>query len=139
MILASAYDPYYQHVAGLIELIATALYLIGDSLFVSLMIVFVLVAWFETNAFVEYARIFGARLEGYKKLEETGILFVDWLPIKYDNFLVRLITCPICLVTWLSIVGAYFFCKNVHSFFIIFYMSLMAYFLFKIAMKKADS
>ena len=123
MILASAYDPYYQHVAGLIELIATVLYLIGDSLFVSLMIAFALVVWFETNAFVEYARLFGFKLEKYKKSEELGILFVDWLPIKRDSFLVRLITCPICLATWLSAIGAYFFCKNVYSFFIIFYMS----------------
>ena len=139
MILASAYDPYYQHIAGLIELIATVLYLIGDLLFVSLMIVFVLVAWFETNAFVEYARLFGFKLEKYKKSEGLGLLFVDWLPIKYDNFLVRLITCPLCLSTWLSAAGAYFFCESAYSFFIIFYMSSMAYFLFKIAMKRSDS
>ena len=110
-----------------------------DALLISLAITFILIAWFETNVVVEYARVFGASLEGYKKSEEMGLSFVDWLSIKYDNFLVRLITCPICLATWLSMAGAYFFCKNVHCFFIMFYMSLMAYFLFKIAMKKADS
>ena len=109
-----------------------------DAVLNSLAIAFILIIWFETNAFVEYARMFGARLEGYKKLEGTGMLFVDWLPIKYDNFLVRLITCPVCLATWLSIIGAYFFCKNVYSFFIMFYVSLMAYFLFKTLMKKSD-
>ena len=104
----------------------------------SLAIAFILIIWFDTNAFVEYARIFGVKLKDYEKLEATGMLFVDWLPIKYDNFLARLITCPICLATWLAIIAAYFFCKNVYSFFIMFYMSLMAYFLFKILMKKSD-
>ena len=110
-----------------------------DALLVSLAIAFILIIWFETNAIVEYARLFGVSLEGYKKSEEMGLSFVDWLSIKYDNFLVRLISCPVCLSTWLSIGGWYFFCKNVYSFFIIFYMSLMAYFLFKITMKRSDS
>jgi len=109
-----------------------------DTLLVSSGITFILIIWFETNAFVEYARIFGARLEGYKKLEGAGMPFVDWLAMKYDNFLVRLITCPICLATWLSAVSAYFFCKNGYSLFMMFYMSLMAYFLFKTLMKKSD-
>jgi len=110
-----------------------------DALLISLAITFILITWFETNAIVEYARLLGASLEGYKKSEEMGLSLVDWLSIKYDNFLVRLITCPICLAAWLSIAATYFFCENVHCFFIMFYMSLMAYFLFKIAVKKADS
>jgi len=110
-----------------------------DALLISLAITFILIIWFETNAVVEYARVFGASLEGYKKSEEMGLSLVDWLSIKYDNFLVRLITCPICLATWLSIAAAYLFCENVHCFFMMFYVSLMAYFLFKIVMKRSDT
>ena len=36
-----------------------------DAVLNALAITFILIVWFETNAFAEYARLFGARLESY--------------------------------------------------------------------------
>lgn len=108
----------------------------------SFAVTFVLIIWNETNAFVEYARLLGAKLEEYKIEEGLGISFPDYILSKYSsNFIVRLICCPICLCVWLSIVafawydygwGTY---SSILDFFLIFYLSMAKYFSFKFLMK----
>tara|TARA_Y100000592_G_scaffold14894_2_gene21603 strand:- start:7109 stop:7468 length:360 start_codon:yes stop_codon:yes gene_type:complete len=106
-----------------------------QGLVASAIIVFILVVWNDTNAFVEYARTFlGGSFEKYKPHENDGLMYVDYLELAYSsNFLVRLICCPICLGVWLSAAAA-FYLESFYIFFLIFYISVFAYFKFKKAM-----
>tara|TARA_B100000214_G_scaffold195848_1_gene141728 strand:- start:124 stop:510 length:387 start_codon:yes stop_codon:yes gene_type:complete len=114
--------------------------LFGCSFFVT----FLLIIWNQTNAVVEYARLIGIKFEEYKNEEMLGISFPDYLLSRYkDNFIVRLICCPICLCTWLSaIVVLCFFheysftwSEFLVSFLSVFYFSMVKYFVFKFLMK----
>jgi hypothetical protein len=96
-----------------------------------------LLVWFDTNAFVEYARLLGFKMKSYEFDEQTGISFPDYLQVKYDNFIVTLLACPICLSVWLNL-GAYFAHKFVFVSVCGVYMSLIFYFVLKITMKKSD-
>ena len=111
-----------------------------NTIFFSFVVSFILIAWNETNAFVEYARLFfGAKFEEYRPQENAGILFVDYLEASYlDNFLVKLICCPICLAVWLAIFVSIYL-SNCLIFFSTFYISMVLYFKFKSLMYGADS
>ena len=99
---------------------------------------FVLIIWFETNALVEYGRLLAFKFKDYSFQENIGISFPDYLAATHsDSFLVRLITCPICLGVWLGIIFGIIF-DNPYIIFSVFYLSLIMYFLFKIIMLKSD-
>lgn len=75
---------------------------------------YLMLIWFETNAFIEYSflikldKIFPL-FKKYRIMEEAGspLNFKEYLGQFYSrNFIVRLITCPICLATWLSIIAS---------------------------------
>lgn len=78
----------------------------------------ILIVWFRTSAFVEYARLIGLRkyLLGYEN-DNNGLSYPQYLYIKSKQilkspiclFFINLITCPICLGMWLSIFGACIF------------------------------
>jgi hypothetical protein len=109
-----------------------------QTLISSLVVSFMLIIWNETNAFAEYLKLFGFNLDDYKGQEEVGVLYVDYLASKYPNsFIVKLLACPICLATWLSIFSSLLY-KNVYITFSTFYISLLMYFLFKLLMNKSD-
>ncbi|MAF24565.1 hypothetical protein CL634_03180 [bacterium] len=116
--------------------------LIGYALFNSLISVFVLVIWFETNAFVEYLRSFYflkfLRIKEYEERDEgLGVPYPDFLEMKSGNFLTRLLACPLCLGVWVNIAGAV--CVgSVFVFFASYYLSLIFYFFFKYLMGRSD-
>jgi hypothetical protein len=83
---------------------------------VSFLLSYLLILWFRTNAFVEYINLF--RLSSlffvteYNKLRSEGYgdLYVDFLHEYYkDFFIVRLVSCPICLSVWLGILCCVFY------------------------------
>ena len=67
--------------------------------------------WFKTEAFIEYAKLlkltsyFG--LDEFLKIKETDPFFdYHTFLLEYKNsFLVRLITCPICVSTWIGLIS----------------------------------
>lgn len=70
--------------------------------------VLILLVWFKTDAFAEYARLL--RLKWTKandyycvKLADPFITYHGFLREYYDCFLVRLLTCPICFGVWLGV------------------------------------
>jgi hypothetical protein len=82
----------------------------------SLLVSYCLVIWFNTNAFVEYfsllrlGRFF--RISEYQDLVKNGYgeSFVSFLKEYYhDIFIVRLVSCPICLGFWLTVALLLFF------------------------------
>ena len=104
----------------------------------SFVITTLLVIWFETDAFAEYARVLGFKLEKYENSQKVGLDFTTHLALKYDCFIVRLITCPICLCVWLAAIGILVLDYG-FGFFFVFYFSMMKYFLFKFLMHKSDN
>lgn len=75
----------------------------------------VLFLWFDTNVFHEYFhRILFLRklfkFDEYDKNKEYygHCSYQDFLPIQYNNFFVKLISCPYCLGFWTSLASTYF-------------------------------
>jgi hypothetical protein len=88
---------------------------------VALLYGFLLLVWFRTNAIVEYINLFKLdklpKIKEYNELHSNGYEgnFSDFLYEYYkDMFLVRLVTCPICLSFWLGLF-TYLFSQNVES------------------------
>lgn len=135
--LASAIDPYYEPITTTLVNSSEALLFVFYLFISSVSIATLLLVWFDTNAFVEYARLLSFKMKGYEFDEQAGISFPDYLRVKYDNFITSLIACPICLSVWLNL-GAYFAHKFVFVSVCGVYISLIFYFLLKIMMKKSD-
>jgi hypothetical protein len=68
-------------------------------------IVTVLVLWFRTEAFVEYCNLLKIKIPQNR----TELTYPQFLYVTYKNertirsFLIKLITCPMCLSLWLSV------------------------------------
>lgn len=74
-------------------------------------IVFILFIWFNTNSFVEYSTMLGTnkifKIDLYKEylLINPLIKYNEYLLIKHNRFLVRLITCKPCLCFWITLLS----------------------------------
>lgn len=69
---------------------------------------------FETDAFVKWAKLFKLKFLKYEEFEEkcllfNGLKYTDFLLMKYDNFLIHLLTCQECLTVWINIFMFLFF------------------------------
>ncbi len=78
----------------------------------SLLVGYLLLLWFRTNAFVEYISVFKLshffHVDTYHELVGNGYnaSYPDFLKEYFgDSFFVRLVTCPICLGFWLALPG----------------------------------
>jgi len=109
----------------------------------SFSVALILIIWFETDAFVEYLSFLRVgraffKLDRYAELKKkVGVSYPDFLSMNYDNFVLNLITCPICLAIWLNIF-LIFSHKSLSLFVVSTYISLSLYFIFKILMRKSD-
>ena len=113
-----------------------------NHLFYPLIAVAILIVWFETHAFVEYCKAlkFGVKyfkIDEYKRWQEKGMAYPDFLAVKDNTFFNRLISCPICLNVWLNLLFV-FSHKSAYIFFEGFYLSLLMYFLLKLVIVKGD-
>ena len=87
-----------------------------ELVFVSIIYGFILLIWFKTNAFAEYMNLFGLskflKVSEYNDLIKNGYEgnFSDFLHDYYNSkFLVRLLSCPICLSFWFGIFSIPFY------------------------------
>jgi len=99
-------------------------------------ILFLNIVWFETEAFVEYVRLFGFnlfRVKDYRVAKQNNfeLTYHSYLLQKHNNFFTRLITCPICFTTWLSLVLGWYFLENEWDFTIVFASSLALYHIYR--------
>ena len=68
-----------------------------------------LLIWFRTDAWLEYTKLLHLNfLSFYKDFDEkrekdATLTYSHYLRMYHDCFLVRLITCPICLAIWLGL------------------------------------
>jgi hypothetical protein len=69
-----------------------------------------LLIWFRSEAWVEYCKLFKLNyISKYKeydevKKEDVRIDYHTFLKNEYNNFFVRLLTCPICFSVWSSLI-----------------------------------
>lgn len=75
-----------------------------------------LLVWFKSDALIEWGSLFG--LENFLLVKEYNKMKLDQAPIsinyptflkmKYNNFITKLLACPLCLTFWLSTISAFF-------------------------------
>ena len=85
--------------------------IIFDIAFLSTFITVILLVWFRSSAFVEYLEFLRLDMafdvRGYKKASSEVsyyMRYTDYLLLKHNSFFVRLITCPLCLSVWISVI-----------------------------------
>ena len=76
--------------------------------------VFILIIWFNTEAFVEYSHLL--KIKWFKvneyliaKDSDFTLTYHSYLLQKHNSFFTRLITCPFCLNFWLILLGKFIF------------------------------
>lgn len=81
----------------------------------SILLGYVLFVWFRTNVFVEYVNLFRLSqffyVADFNKLNTDGYngSYLEFLKeYYYEQFFVRLVSCPICLGFWLSLIVVVF-------------------------------
>lgn len=95
----------------------------------------ILLIWFKTDAWVEYCRLLRLDfLSFYKDFDEkqyndVSLTYHIYLRRYHNCFFVRLITCPICLAIWLSLI--YWIAMTIGGFalFLTLSFSITAFFL----------
>lgn len=99
-------------------------------------IISILVLWFNTDAFIEYVKLFKLpffkvnQYMLYKEEKDCSVDYHTYLLLKHNNFFVRLITCPICLTFWLTLLICGFSGVAILNFPFIFICSLILYYVF---------
>ncbi len=84
-----------------------------DLLFLSSSVALILLVWFNSDAFIEYAtffgleKFFGIDTYRYKLLGNPTIDWIRYLSENYNSFFIKLITCPLCLSLWVTVVACY--------------------------------
>jgi hypothetical protein len=69
---------------------------------------FFMYAWFDTDAFIEYSKLFGLskrfRIDDWSDYREVNpkIGYLEYIRIKHSSFFIRLVTCKPCLLLWIS-------------------------------------
>ena len=72
---------------------------------------------FKTEFWLEYCKLFHldiiSKYKGYelKKSNDVTLDYIQYIRQYHDCFFVRLITCPICLATWLGIIAGVITCN----------------------------
>ena len=101
--------------------------------------VLALVIWLRTEAIVEYGRLFRLskllRIDDYdkKKLEDFELDYILYLRRYHNSFIIRMITCPICLMCWAALPFMFVFGIETYSTNVL--VTLFLYYLFVKAMK----
>lgn len=74
-----------------------------------------LLVWFKSDALVDWGSLFGLEefllVNEYNKMKidqaPLSINYPTFLKIKYNNFVTKLLACPLCLTVWLSSFSAF--------------------------------
>lgn len=97
--------------------------------------VLILLIWFNTSAFEEYFKYIPYdffKIKAYQKAKVNDITldYIHYLMYNHNCFFVKLITCPICLNVWLSIITCILMLGLIYVP-IIFTISLFVYLILK--------
>ncbi len=103
--------------------------------YIIFLFVFVLIIWFNTEAFVEYCHVLKLKwfkVQDYLNAKESDftLTYHSYLLQKHNSFFIRLITCPFCLNFWLILIGKFIFGYFFIEIPTIYVTSLITYFIF---------
>jgi hypothetical protein len=81
-----------------------------NDLFLISYVLVILYVWFYTEAIPEWFELFKINIFKYneyqiQKQSMPNLSYCDYLLFKHNCFFVRLITCQICLTTWINIIS----------------------------------
>jgi len=107
----------------------------SDIAIIALISSYFMLVWFRTNAFVEYMVLFRLsrffHISEYEDIRKQGYdgNYVEFLFTYFNsNFIVRLLSCPICLSFWISMLLSVFI--GLHSAWLCAPLILFFYLLF---------
>jgi hypothetical protein len=93
---------------------------------------FLLIVWFNTDAFIEYLKYI-PYFKKYLKIDEyfkfrlcQDLSYPNFLVIKYNNFFTKLISCPKCLNFWFCLIFLCLYSMKVNLFFV-YFTSILLY------------
>jgi|TARA_R100000084_G_scaffold7524_1_gene2658 hypothetical protein len=84
--------------------------MIFETIFLISLITLVMLVWFNSDAFVEYAKLVGGakffEVTEYEKQQEkiATLDYHGYLLENKNSFFIRLITCPLCFSVWMSVI-----------------------------------
>lgn len=92
----------------------------------------ILIIWFNTDAFVEYCKLIKfpfVKVKEYliAKERDCTLSYHTFLLLNYNNFFVKLLTCPVCFCVWLSLIAVIFTDMGFINYPILFICSLYLY------------
>src|SRR4051812_32834344 len=77
-------------------------------LFPCCFIALVMIVWFKSDAFVDWCNLFGLgkliKSNHFKveRMSDVTLTYPRFLKLKYDKFIFKILSCPLCLSVWLS-------------------------------------
>lgn len=107
-------------------------------------VILFLYIYFETNALVSWGKLLKLKFLKYEEYEEKskimiGLKYTDFILMKWDNFFVKLISCPECLCVWINAILFLFFNQDMGGwrfFAVNTVVSLLGFAFFKFMLKK---
>ena len=81
-----------------------------DIISICSLVAIILLIWFRTEAYIEYCRLLKldkiSLYEEYDFLKkgDVSLTYLGFLRQYHNNFFTRLITCPICVSVWISLI-----------------------------------
>lgn len=112
----------------------------NDSILISFFNTFILIVWFQTNAFIEYFGKFpfvSKIVDNFNKMTQAGLSssFTSFLALNYNSFFIRLITCPYCLNFWITLATSFFVG---YQFFAFIYVTSLIYYMLILKLSKHE-
>lgn len=97
------------------------------------------IIFFNTNVLYEYLRYFKFLnlifkfddYEKYKNIKKDDVLYIEYIGSFYNNFFVRMITCPLCIGFWFNLILG-FIIKDLYIIFALYVISIIMYGLFNL-------
>ena len=98
---------------------------------------------YETEAFVEYVKLFRLNklfeIDKYEKyLDKFGGSYWEYLPFENPSFLRKLVSCPLCVSFWLNLGMLYFYNPNIPMFIVNLWLTLFLFLTLKTLLKKSS-
>jgi len=99
---------------------------------------------YDTDALVEYAKLFRLHkpfeIDKYEKYLDTagGGSYWEYLTWEKPSFLRKLVSCPFCVSFWLNLGMLYFYRPNLPMFIVNIWLTLFLYLTLKFLLKKSS-
>jgi hypothetical protein len=103
---------------------------------------FICIVLYETNVIFEYFKYSSVLCKifkindyiKYKELTKSEDLYIQYISNLYNNFFIKLISCPLCLGFWVNLIISYII-NDLSLFFALYCLSVMLYGVYKLIWK----